>query len=720
MLNTTYKNYFNGQRLWSNLLNNAPVQNGVKFKSHVTPIELPEWVPNHPYFIQRVTELLEIASEKEYLENWATPTLTCYSISLLFGMSLQPIDGEQNMYGIAYDWDRIEKAPFDPLFVEKNEYRMLYSIVHNSDRFTLFPPEHEGQIAAIESLVPCMSELPAWVPLEPHIQTVVAELLTRQNEAYYLNEFSIPDLRSRADRPMEAIYSTFPVVVKETEYPMLYSAEWKNSVIKDQINQAAYKDVQLYRILYSLAAHSHLYNVEAPMPMNPDVLFYIRKNPDNVVKAIKPNVVFTYGRFNPPHIGHRKLIEAIIAKAAENNADAYVFVTSTQDAESNPLIVSEKVRLLKLMFPNSSKVRIINTTEQNCRKIENVLELFEAEKYEKKIFFVGGDRYNKFKNMFPGVNVVSYGERTEANASSTQMRMAALADDYASVRALMDPRIPDAIVRETMQVIQERMRSAAAAAAAPELPEWVPRIGYFQERIAALLAERSIEAYLNGYAIPELNKRTDIVANFPVNFKDIGSRYMLEWHNNKLRTAAGSRNIEQFKKELEFKLIYSLAHHGHIYELLPPQDSTQILTFRQRPMGSSAAAFNTTRRNNAPRRNNTRRNNAPQRNNAPRPNNTRRNNAPRRNNTRRNNAGLPVLNRLNDIKGRYPVVWKFLDASNKYLAIEIHNKNFMLKYGGQKNINELKSEIIADLKRSSAWQVEPAANVGEVCRLKLN
>jgi FAD synthase len=37
--------------------------------------------------------------------------------------------------------------------------------------------------------------------------------------------------------------------------------------------------------------------------------------------------VFTFGRFNPPTMGHAKLIEAVEKIAKDTNADPYVFLS---------------------------------------------------------------------------------------------------------------------------------------------------------------------------------------------------------------------------------------------------------------------------------------------------------------------------------------------------------------------------------------------------------
>jgi hypothetical protein len=62
-------------------------------------------------------------------------------------------------------------------------------------------------------------------------------------------------------------------------------------------------------------------------------------------------VVYTVGRFQPPTIGHKKLIEGVVAAAREKGGEAYVFVSAAEDPDMNPLSPAQKIPILKHMFP---------------------------------------------------------------------------------------------------------------------------------------------------------------------------------------------------------------------------------------------------------------------------------------------------------------------------------------------------------------------------------
>ena len=75
-------------------------------------------------------------------------------------------------------------------------------------------------------------------------------------------------------------------------------------------------------------------------------------------------VAYTVGRFQPPTIGHKKLIQAVINEAGEKGK-AYVFVSSTMTPKpKNPLTSAQKLPILQHMFP-SGNVEFIDTQKCN-------------------------------------------------------------------------------------------------------------------------------------------------------------------------------------------------------------------------------------------------------------------------------------------------------------------------------------------------------------------
>ena len=60
--------------------------------------------------------------------------------------------------------------------------------------------------------------------------------------------------------------------------------------------------------------------------------------------------VFTFGRFNPPTVGHEKLITAVQNVSRTSGGDFFVYPSHSQDSKKNPLDQSTKIRYMKKMF----------------------------------------------------------------------------------------------------------------------------------------------------------------------------------------------------------------------------------------------------------------------------------------------------------------------------------------------------------------------------------
>ncbi len=127
------------------------------------------------------------------------------------------------------------------------------------------------------------------------------------------------------------------------------------------------------------------------------------------------SVVFTYGRFNPPHKGHRLMIEQVIETARKTNKTPIIVVSHSVGNAKNPLPVENKMRILRRWFPN---VTIMSSMKD--KSIAKITEDFN----QNSIMIVGANRQNSFKFLpFKKVTV----PRSNNAPSATMARAAATA-----------------------------------------------------------------------------------------------------------------------------------------------------------------------------------------------------------------------------------------------------------------------------------------------------
>ena len=88
-----------------------------------------------------------------------------------------------------------------------------------------------------------------------------------------------------------------------------------------------------------------------------------------LIEARGDTAVFTFGRFNPPTIGHEKVIDAVAKEQGKNpGAPMYVFPSHSNDPKRNPLPHALKVAYMKKMFRKYAK----NITVSKARNIFEV------------------------------------------------------------------------------------------------------------------------------------------------------------------------------------------------------------------------------------------------------------------------------------------------------------------------------------------------------------
>ena len=60
--------------------------------------------------------------------------------------------------------------------------------------------------------------------------------------------------------------------------------------------------------------------------------------------------VITFGRMNPPTIGHQKVVDKVKAEAKKQGAMPHVYLSHSQDAKKNPLDYNTKIRIARKAF----------------------------------------------------------------------------------------------------------------------------------------------------------------------------------------------------------------------------------------------------------------------------------------------------------------------------------------------------------------------------------
>ena len=200
-----------------------------------------------------------------------------------------------------------------------------------------------------------------------------------------------------------------------------------------------------------------------------------------------------FGRFNPPTVGHGKLLSA--AKKAAAGGDLKIYPSRTQDPKKNPLDPDMKISYMKKMFPEYEE-QIINDAEM--RSIFDVLTTASEDGYGNVNIIVGSDRQSEFENLaqkyngelynFDLIRVISAGVR-DADAegvtgmSASKLRKAVVDDDFAAFKKGAPKGIKDADTQALFNAVRQGMKIKARAKVKEEFATWKIAPRYDQQTL---------------------------------------------------------------------------------------------------------------------------------------------------------------------------------------------------------------------------------------------
>jgi len=174
-----------------------------------------------------------------------------------------------------------------------------------------------------------------------------------------------------------------------------------------------------------------------------------------------------FGRFNPPTVGHEKLLGA--ARKAAAGGQLKIYPSRSQDAKKNPLDPDMKISYMKKMFPDYEE-EIVNDAEM--KSIFDVLKTADKDGFKNVNIIVGADRQAEFENLavkyngelydFDQIRVISAGVRDSdaegvEGMSASKMRKAVQDDDFDAFRRGTPKGLKDADTQAVFDAVRTGM-----------------------------------------------------------------------------------------------------------------------------------------------------------------------------------------------------------------------------------------------------------------------
>jgi len=178
------------------------------------------------------------------------------------------------------------------------------------------------------------------------------------------------------------------------------------------------------------------------------------------------SISITFGRFNPPTIGHEALIKKVARES--QGGDYRIYPSRSQDPAKNPLDPGTKIKFMKAAYPDHSNAIQNN---EDMRTIFDVLTTLDTEGYSSVNLVVGGDRVSEFNSLaqkyngkaytFDEIKVTSAGDRDPdgegvEGMSASKLRKAAAEGDYDGFKK----GLPSALSKSQCEEIFTTIRGA--------------------------------------------------------------------------------------------------------------------------------------------------------------------------------------------------------------------------------------------------------------------
>jgi hypothetical protein len=292
-------------------------------------------------------------------------------------------------------------------------------------------------------------------------------------------------------------------------------------------------------------------------------------------------LVFTFGRMNPPTIGHEKLANKIKEVARKENANPRIYLSHTQNPKKDPLSYNDKFRFAKKAFG------IVQRSQS--KQIFQILPEIEKEGFTDIIMVVGSDRIGEFDRVlqkyngkdynFNSIKTVSSGDRDPdaqgvEGMSGSKLRGVAVSGDEKTFKSGLASKLSDADKTKIYNLVRKNLKEAI-------MNEWTEEDDIIAEEALAEAGfdEKDYEALAELGEMYELNEVLNIsqrIAKSRV-MRRIGKK-LARARKIASKKMKGTAKIAQLAKKAAIKLFRKKlgGKKGEKYASLSPSDKMNI------------------------------------------------------------------------------------------------------------------------------------------------
>ena len=273
-------------------------------------------------------------------------------------------------------------------------------------------------------------------------------------------------------------------------------------------------------------------------------------------------VFFTFGRMNPPTIGHGKVMDSLSTKSGKS--DYKVFVSQSQDPKKNPLSYSDKIKHTRKMFPKHARNII---ADKSVKTAINAMVALYDQGYKSVTMVVGEDRITEFDVLlkkyngtkgrhgfynFKNINIVSAGKRDPdasgvEGMSASKQRENAAKNDFVTFAQGVPKSMSDKDTRRLFNDVRKGMG----------LNEALEFRNHLELKPVSETREQYVAGSLFEVGDTVVIKESDEVATVSV----LGANYVIVEHNGK-KSRKWLDAVEKLEEDVSQRQIDDLEKFG--------------------------------------------------------------------------------------------------------------------------------------------------------------
>jgi predicted nucleotidyltransferase len=220
------------------------------------------------------------------------------------------------------------------------------------------------------------------------------------DELKELEPNDILNLQDRINSKLEEIEDSINDIIKVGDgLNTDRRAAFDTDMSPDQIQKYGIKNRLPKNVIYKMLEKYHYLNFYKKCKKILDDGKVTDAEIDSLKEATGKSIAFAFGRFNPPTVGHEKLISKV---ASLSTNDYKIYLSRSQDPKKNPLTPRKKLDIMKKMFPRHSQNIEINTTNM----VLDIATLLHNKGYTDVTMVAGSDRVREFEDILKKYNGV--------------------------------------------------------------------------------------------------------------------------------------------------------------------------------------------------------------------------------------------------------------------------------------------------------------------------